>query len=64
MREAWVINACLALINATSSHYKDGLAAADVEQEFYRVQGDLYSLSRTKVVNLSQVNLHCSAHTV
>ncbi|XP_027061257.1 trafficking protein particle complex II-specific subunit 130 homolog isoform X1 [Coffea arabica] len=53
MREAWVINACLALINATSSHYKDGLAAADVEQEFYRVQGDLYSLSRTKLMRLA-----------
>lgn len=49
MREAWVINACLALINSTSTHYKDGQVAPDIEQEFYRVQGDLYSLCRTKV---------------
>ncbi|KAL3503259.1 hypothetical protein ACH5RR_037708 [Cinchona calisaya] len=53
MREAWVINACSALIDATSSHYKDGLVAADVEQEFYRVQGDLYSLCRTKLMRLA-----------
>lgn len=50
MREVWVITACLALIDATASHYKDGLAAADVEKEFYRVQGELYTLCRTKVV--------------
>lgn len=52
MREVWVINACLALIDATSSHYKDGLAPPDVEKEFYRVQGELFTLCRTKVVLL------------
>ncbi|KAL7143291.1 hypothetical protein ABFS83_08G182000 [Erythranthe nasuta] len=52
MREVWVITACLALINATASHYKDGLAAADVEKEFYRVQGELYTLCRTKFMRL------------
>lgn len=49
MREVWVITACLALINSTSSHYDGGLVAPDVEKEFYRLQGDLYSLSRVKV---------------
>jgi len=49
MREVWVITACLALLNATASHYKDGVVAADVEKEFYRLQGDLYSLCRVKV---------------
>lgn len=50
MREVWVITACFALFNATASHYKDGLAALDVEKEFFRVQGELYALCRTKVV--------------
>ena len=49
MREVWVITACLALLNATVSHYKDGHVAPDVEKEFYRLQGDLYSLCRVKV---------------
>ncbi|CAI9088568.1 OLC1v1022920C1 [Oldenlandia corymbosa var. corymbosa] len=53
MREAWVIIACLELINATSSHFEDGLVAPDIEQEFYRVQGDLYSLCRTKFMRLA-----------
>lgn len=49
MREVWVVTACLALIRATSSHYKDGLVSSEVEKEFYRLQGDLYSLCRVKV---------------
>lgn len=49
MREVWVITACLALIDATSSQYNDGLAAPDIEKEFYRLLGDLYSLCRIKV---------------
>lgn len=52
VREVWVITACLALIDATASHYEDGLAAPDVEKEFYRVQGELYTLCRMKVVIL------------
>ncbi|CAA0840338.1 Trafficking protein particle complex II-specific subunit 130 homolog [Striga hermonthica] len=52
MREVWVITACLALIEATTSHYKDGLAAPDVEKEFYRVLGEIYSLCRTKFMRL------------
>ena len=47
MREVWVITACLALINATASQYNDG--PPDIEKEFYRLQGDLYSLCRVKV---------------
>ncbi|XP_031375340.1 trafficking protein particle complex II-specific subunit 130 homolog isoform X2 [Punica granatum] len=53
MREVWVVTACLALINATSSHYKDGLVAPDVEKEFYRLEGDLYSLCRLKFMRLA-----------
>ncbi|OVA00525.1 Foie gras liver health family 1 [Macleaya cordata] len=53
MREVWVITACLALISATSSHYNDGLVAPDVEKEFRRLQGDLYSLSRVKFMRLA-----------
>jgi hypothetical protein len=47
MREVWVITACLSLINATASHYNDGIP--DIEKEFYRLKGDLYSLCRVKV---------------
>ncbi|KAL2496069.1 Trafficking protein particle complex II-specific subunit [Forsythia ovata] len=53
MREVWVITACLALIDATASHYKDGLAAPDMEKEFYRVQGELFTLCRTKFLRLA-----------
>eukprot|EP00268_Persea_americana_P056755 TRINITY_DN6742_c0_g1_i1.p1 TRINITY_DN6742_c0_g1~~TRINITY_DN6742_c0_g1_i1.p1 ORF type:complete len:1210 (-),score=246.92 TRINITY_DN6742_c0_g1_i1:638-4267(-) len=53
MREVWVITACLALINSTSSHYDGALVAPDVEKEFYRLQGDLYSLSRVKLMRLA-----------
>lgn len=49
MREVWVITASLDLVNATASHYNDGLVAPDIEKEFYRLQGDLYSLCRVKV---------------
>lgn len=53
LREVWVITACLELIGATASHYEDGLAAPDVEKEFYRVQGELYTLCHTKVEQFS-----------
>ncbi|XP_004291670.1 PREDICTED: trafficking protein particle complex II-specific subunit 130 homolog [Fragaria vesca subsp. vesca] len=53
MREVWVITACMSLVHATASHYKEGLAAADIEKEFYRLQGDLYSLCRVKFMRLA-----------
>ncbi|KAL3849615.1 hypothetical protein ACJIZ3_011497 [Penstemon smallii] len=53
MREVWVITACLALVDATSSHFKVGLAAPDIEKEFYRVQGELYTLCRSKLMRLA-----------
>jgi hypothetical protein len=43
-----VITACLGLINSTSSQYDGGAVAIDSEKEFYRLQGDLYSLCRVK----------------
>jgi hypothetical protein len=49
MREVWVITACLDLINVTASHHNDGHLAPDIEKEFYRLLGDLYSLCRVKV---------------
>ncbi|XP_072967232.1 trafficking protein particle complex II-specific subunit 130 homolog [Typha angustifolia] len=51
-QEVWVITACLALINSTTSHYDGGLAP-DTEKEFYRLQGDLYSLARVKFMRLA-----------
>ncbi|XP_052178914.1 trafficking protein particle complex II-specific subunit 130 homolog isoform X2 [Diospyros lotus] len=53
MREVWVITACLALINGTASHYSDGQVTPDIEKEFYRLQGDLYSLCRVKFMRLA-----------
>lgn len=52
-REVWVITASLSLITATAAQYKDGEVASDIEKEFYRVQGDLYSLCRTKFMRLA-----------
>uniref|UniRef100_A0A7N0V8S3 Trafficking protein particle complex II-specific subunit 130 homolog n=2 Tax=Kalanchoe fedtschenkoi TaxID=63787 RepID=A0A7N0V8S3_KALFE len=53
MREAWVLTACLAIINATASLYNDGSVSADIEKEFYRLLGDLYSLGRVKFMRLA-----------
>ncbi|XVE50363.1 hypothetical protein DITRI_Ditri01bG0156500 [Diplodiscus trichospermus] len=53
MREVWVITACLALVNATKSQYNDGNVAPEIEKEFYRLQGDLYSLCRIKFLRLA-----------
>ncbi|XAR56575.1 hypothetical protein NMG60_11037116 [Bertholletia excelsa] len=53
MREVWVITACLNLINATASCYTNGQVAPDIENEFYRLEGDLYSLCRIKFMRLA-----------
>lgn len=53
LREVWVATACLALINSISANYVAGVVAPDVEKEFYRLQGDLYSLSRIKFMRLA-----------
>ncbi|KAK9131667.1 hypothetical protein Scep_011195 [Stephania cephalantha] len=53
MREAWVISACLTLIDETSSQYSDGTMPSDLEKEFYRLRGDLFSLSRVKFMRLA-----------
>ncbi|GLT77013.1 hypothetical protein SLA2020_486390 [Shorea laevis] len=53
MREVWVITACLDLINVTASHHNDGHLAPDIEKEFYRLLGDLYSLCRVKFMRLA-----------
>ncbi|XP_019456285.1 PREDICTED: trafficking protein particle complex II-specific subunit 130 homolog isoform X2 [Lupinus angustifolius] len=53
MREVWVITACLALIEATISHYDEGHVVPDMEQEFFRLLGDLYSLARVKFMRIA-----------
>ncbi|URD88129.1 hypothetical protein MUK42_26812, partial [Musa troglodytarum] len=53
LREVWVITACLAIISSISSIYDGELAAPDIEKEFYRFQGDLYSLCRVKFMRLA-----------
>ncbi|KAI4987540.1 hypothetical protein ZWY2020_020340 [Hordeum vulgare] len=52
-REVWVITACLGLIKSTSTQYDGGVVAIDSEKEFYRLQGDLYSLCRAKFMRLA-----------
>ncbi|KAL6638430.1 hypothetical protein ACP70R_023925 [Stipagrostis hirtigluma subsp. patula] len=52
-REVWVITACMGLIKSTSSNYDDGTVAIESEKEFYRLQGDLYSLCRVKFMRLA-----------
>ncbi|RCV20734.1 hypothetical protein SEVIR_4G080000v4 [Setaria viridis] len=52
-REVWVITACLGLIKSTTSHYDGGAVSVDSEKEFYRLQGDLYSLCRIKFMRLA-----------
>ncbi|KAK8503659.1 hypothetical protein V6N12_024831 [Hibiscus sabdariffa] len=76
MREVWVITACLALIDATGTKYNGEDEAPEIVKEFYRVQGDLYSLCRTKLLRLayligygteierSPVNSHGSSNSI
>lgn len=52
-REVWVITACLSLISSTISHYDDEHVPPDAEKEFFRLQGDLYSLCRVKFMRLA-----------
>ncbi|XP_048528730.1 trafficking protein particle complex II-specific subunit 130 homolog isoform X1 [Triticum urartu] len=52
-REVWVITACLGLIKSTSTQYDGGVVAIDSEKEFYRLQGDFYSLCRAKFMRLA-----------
>ncbi|KAG0465765.1 hypothetical protein HPP92_019929 [Vanilla planifolia] len=52
-REVWVITACLAIINETASHFGSSNVTPDLGKEFYRLQGDLYSLSRVKFMRLA-----------
>ncbi|CAH1447698.1 unnamed protein product [Lactuca virosa] len=53
MREVWVLTASLGLVNATADHYKDGIVAPEIEKEFYRVKGELYTLCRVKFMRLA-----------
>ncbi|KAE8680151.1 TRS130 protein [Hibiscus syriacus] len=53
MREVWVITACLVVVNATNSQYIEGSTSPEIEREFYRLQGDLYSLCRAKFLRLA-----------
>ncbi|CAN6198343.1 unnamed protein product [Urochloa humidicola] len=52
-REVWVITACLGLIKSTTSRYDGEAVSVDSEKEFYRLQGDLYSLCRIKFMRLA-----------
>ena len=49
LKEVWTISACLALIESTTSKDDSRVLGSDVDKEFRRLIGDLYSLARTKV---------------
>nr|XP_043628055.1 trafficking protein particle complex II-specific subunit 130 homolog isoform X2 [Erigeron canadensis] len=53
IREVWIITACLDVANATAAHYSNGFVAPEVEKEYYRVRGELYSLCRAKFMRLA-----------
>ncbi|KAJ3681363.1 hypothetical protein LUZ60_015852 [Juncus effusus] len=52
-REVWVITACLALLKSTELHYNNASMAPEIEREFYRLLGDLFSLCRVKFMRLA-----------
>lgn len=47
-----MITACLALVKSTSQRFTMLTGARDGIKDFYRLQGDLYSYARTKVLML------------
>ncbi|KAI3708451.1 hypothetical protein L2E82_37621 [Cichorium intybus] len=53
IREVWIITSCLDLVNATAAHYSNGLVGPEIEKEYYRVRGELYSLCRAKFMRLA-----------
>lgn len=55
LREIWAITACLSLIKATMDHFDPQLVTSDTEKEFCRLLGDLYSLSRIKLMRLADL---------
>lgn len=46
----WIITSCLGLANETAAYYNNGLVTPEIEKEYYRVRGELYSLCRAKVI--------------
>ncbi|KAJ0608475.1 putative trafficking protein particle complex subunit 11 [Helianthus annuus] len=53
LREVWIITSCLSLADATAARYSNGLVGPDIEREYYRVRGELYSLCRAKFMRLA-----------
>ncbi|PWA88389.1 CLUB [Artemisia annua] len=52
-REVWVLTSCLSLVNATADHHKDGIVTPEIEKEYYRMRGELYSVCRVKFMRLA-----------
>lgn len=55
LREVWVITACMMLVKETGKRLAPRLITAEVEKEFYRLQADLYSLARVKLMRLADL---------
>eukprot|EP00250_Pteridium_aquilinum_P033255 c5370_g1_i1 orf=281-4273(+) len=55
LREVWVITACMALVKETGKRLTARLITAEAEKECYRLQADLYSLARGKLMRLADL---------
>uniref|UniRef100_A0A7I4FIM0 Trafficking protein particle complex subunit 11 domain-containing protein n=1 Tax=Physcomitrium patens TaxID=3218 RepID=A0A7I4FIM0_PHYPA len=55
MREIWVITACLTLVKATSQRFSASIVSQGTVKDFHRLQGDLYSYARTKLMRLADL---------
>ncbi|KAJ9562835.1 hypothetical protein OSB04_007995 [Centaurea solstitialis] len=53
LREVWVLTACVGLVIASAEHYREELLAPEIKKEYYRVQGELFSLCRVKFMRLA-----------
>lgn len=55
LREVWVITACMVLVNESGRRLTPRVITAEAEKEFYRLQADLYSLARVKLMRLADL---------
>ncbi|CAM6089694.1 unnamed protein product [Calypogeia fissa] len=55
LRETWVLTACLTTVKATADRFRPHSVTPDVEKDFYRLLGDLYSYARSKLMRLGDL---------
>ncbi|KAH7289351.1 hypothetical protein KP509_31G071500 [Ceratopteris richardii] len=55
LREVWVLTACMTLIKETEERFSARSMTIEAEKEFHRLQADLYSLARVKLMRLGDL---------